>query len=186
MQDESIVELYWSRNESAIEQTEKKYGHYLTKIAYNILSDYDDSLESVNDTYYKAWNSIPPHRPTVLSTYLGRITRQISIDIFRKRNRQKRQAAMYAVSLSELEECISTGSTPEDDIELQLLGASINNFLKTLSPEARNTFVGRYYFMDSILEISHYYGMSESKVKTLLHRTRLALKKHLIKEGFLV
>lgn len=94
MQDTSIVELYWNRDESAIEQTDKKYGHYLTKIAYNILSDYDDSLESVNDTYFKAWNSMPPNKPNLLSTYLGRITRQISIDIFRKRNRKKRQAAM--------------------------------------------------------------------------------------------
>lgn len=186
MQDASIVELYWNRDESAIEQTDKKYGHYLTKIAYNILSDYDDSLESVNDTYFKAWNSMPPNKPNVLSTYLGRITRQISIDIFRKRNRKKRQAAMYAVSLSELNECISSDHTPETTLELKLLAESINLFLRTLTPEARNTFVGRYYFMDSILEISHYYGMSESKVKTMLHRTRISLKKHLEKEGFLV
>ena len=94
MQDERIVELYWQRDESAIQETEQKYGSYLTKIAYNILSDLEDSKESVNDTYMKAWNSMPPHKPNILSTYLGKITRQVSIDILRKRNSLKRQASL--------------------------------------------------------------------------------------------
>lgn len=185
MQDDMIVSLYWKRDEQAIEETEKKYEHYLTKIAYNILSDLEDSKESVNDTYLKAWNSMPPHKPGVLSTYLGKITRQVSIDIFRKRTSDKRQASEYAISLSELEECVSGGDTTAQNVEVHLLAAAISKFLYTLSPEARNTFVGRYYFMDTIHEIASYYGMSESKTKSMLHRTRLKLKAYLEQEGFI-
>ena len=91
MQDEMIVALYWKRDESAISETERKYGRNLSKIAYNILSDWEDSKETVNDTYLRAWNSMPTHKPGVLSTYLGKITRQLSIDAFRTRNRDKRK-----------------------------------------------------------------------------------------------
>lgn len=185
MEDDLIVSLYWNRDEQAIGETEKKYGRYLVKIAYNILSDLEDSKESVNDTYLKAWDSIPPHKPSVLSTYLGKITREVSIDIFRKCTSAKRQASTYAISLSELEECVSGGDTTMQDVDLHALVETINTFLRTLSPEARNTFVGRYYFMDSIREIASYYGMSEAKVKSMLHRTRIGLKANLEQEGYL-
>ena len=95
MQDEMIVALYWKRDESAISETERKYGRYLSKIAYNILSDWEDSKEAVNDTYLKAWKSMPTHKPGVLSTYLGKITRQPSIEAFRTRNRDKRKHSAY-------------------------------------------------------------------------------------------
>lgn len=111
MQDEKILDLYWERNESAIYETEQKYGRYLTKIAYNILADMEDSKESVNDTYLGAWNSMPPHKPEILSTYLVKITRRISIDLFRKRNRKKRQISEYTISLEELGDCVSAGDT---------------------------------------------------------------------------
>ena len=126
MQDERIVALYWQRDESAISETERKYGRYLSKIAYNILSDWEDSKETVNDTYLKAWNSMPTHKPGVLSTYLGKITRQLSIDAFRTRNRDKRKHSEYAVSLSELEDCISGSETTEQSVELKLLAEAIN------------------------------------------------------------
>jgi RNA polymerase sigma-70 factor (ECF subfamily) len=138
----------------------------------------------VNDTYLKAWNSMPPHKPSVLSTYLGKITRQTAIDLFRKRNSDKRLSSEYAVSLSELEECISTGDVTEQSVDVHLLAESISRFLRSLSPEACNTFVARYFFLDSIQEIADSYGMSQSKVKSMLHRTRIALKNHLEQEGF--
>lgn len=184
MQDEKIVELYWQRDESAIRETRDKYGAYLHKIAYNILSDAEDSYESVNDTYLAAWNSMPPHKPSVLSTYLGKLTRRISIDIFRKRNRQKRQATEYSVSLNELGDCLTDGNTPENEYEVKLLAECINTFLRTLSEDARNTFIGRYYFLDSVKDVAKYCGMSESKAKTLLFRTRNSLREYLKKEGF--
>ncbi|MEA4965609.1 MAG: sigma-70 family RNA polymerase sigma factor [Oscillospiraceae bacterium] len=184
MQDEMIVDLYWKRDEAAIRETENKYSRYLTKIAYNILSDFEDSKESVNDTYLKAWNSMPPHKPNVLATYLGKITRQLSIDIFRTRNRDKRQATEYAISLSELEECVSDTATTEQSVDLHLLAAAINSYLYTLSKEARCTFVGRYYYMDSIKEVAANCGMRESKAKSMLFRIRQGLKAYLEQEGF--
>lgn len=184
MQDEKIVDLYWQRDESAIQETAQKYGRYLTKIAYNILSNQEDSEESVNDTYLNAWNSMPPHKPGILSTYLAKLTRRVSIDIFRRRTREKRQASEYAVSLSELSDCVTDGGTPEDALNVQLLAEAINTFLRGQSEEARNTFVGRYYFLDPLKEVAGYCGMSESKAKSMLYRTRRDLWNYLKEEGF--
>ena len=184
MEDEKIVDLYWRRSESAIRETEIKYDRYLTKIAYNILADAEDSRESVNDTYLAAWNSMPPHRPGVLSTYLGKLTRRISIDCFRRRTRQKRGGSEYEVSLSELGDCVSGGNTTEEIINVKLLADAIGIFLRLQSEEARNAFIGRYYYLDSVKEVAAYCGMTESKCKTLLFRTRVALKEYLREEGF--
>lgn len=186
MEDEQIVSLYWDRSEAAIRETETKYDRYLTKIAYNILADYEDSRESVNDTYLAAWDSMPPHRPTILSTYLAKITRRISIDRFRYRTRDKRMVSEYAVSLSELGDCVSGGNNTEEIINVKLLADSIGIFLRLQSEDARNAFIGRYYFLDSVKEIAAYCGMSESKVKSLLYRTRRGLRGYLEKEGFCV
>lgn len=184
MEDEAIVSLYWDRDERAIRETEEKYDRYLTKIAYNILNDREDSRESVNDTYLAAWDSIPPHRPGVLSAYLAKLTRRISIDRFRYRTRDKRMGSEYAVSLSELGDCVSGGNTTEEIVNVKLLADSIGIFLRLQSREARTTFIARYYFLDSVKEIARSSGMSESKVKSLLHRTRVSLKKYLEEEGF--
>ncbi len=184
MQDDEIIALYWQRDENAIQETEQKYGRYLSKIAYNILSDIEDSKECVNDAYLKAWNTIPPHKPGALAAYLGKITRELAIDIFRTKNRKKRQASQYAISLSELEECVSETASTEQDADLHLLAEAINSYLSSLSREVRITFVGRYYYMDSIKEIAAYQGMSEPKVKSMLYRTRQGLKIYLQQEGF--
>lgn len=186
MEDSMIVDLYWKRDESAISETDKKYGNYLTKIAYNILYDFEDSKECVNDTYFKTWNAVPPHRPSVLSAYLGKITRQLSIDVFRKKNSRKRCCSQYELSLSELEECVTGGSTPEQEVELQMLADAINRYLRTISEEARNVFVCRYFFMDSIKDIAAYRGVSESKIKSMLHRARTGLREFLEGEGFAI
>ena len=186
MEDEKIVSLYWDRDERAIRETEAKYDRYLTKIAYNILNDMDDSRESVNDTYLAAWDSMPPHRPSVLSAYLAKITRRISIDCFRYRTRNKRMASEYAVSLSELGDCVSGGNTTEEIVNVKLLADSIGIYLRLQSEEARTAFIGRYYFLDPIKEVAAYCGISESKAKSLLHRTRIGLKEYLQKEGFCV
>jgi len=184
MEDSRIVSLYWDRDETAIEQTDRKYGRYLTKIAYNILADREDSKESVNDTYLAAWDSMPPHRPDVLSTYLGKLTRRISIDLFRRKTSQKRGGGEYALSLQELEDCISGGNTTEQALDMQLLSETIAQYLRTVTEEARNVFIGRYYYLDPVKQIASYCRISESKVKILLYRTRQGLWEHLQKEGF--
>ena len=186
MKDEQIVGLYWDRNEDAIRQTQLKYGSYLSKVADNILANLEDSQECVNDTYLAAWNSMPPHRPGVLSTYLGKITRRISISLFRKRNADKRRDGEFALSLDEMEEVFTDHMEPEKEIEAKLLGELLNQFLRSLKSDERRTFIGRYYYMDPLKEVAAYCGMSESKAKTMLFRTRVKLKEYLAKEGFVL
>ena len=184
MEDAEIVALYWARDEDAIAQTKSKYGAYLSKVAYNILSDLEDSQECVSDTLLAAWRSMPDNRPRNLRTYLGKITRQVSIDLYRRRNRMKRYASEYAVSLEELGDSFSDGKTPEDELDARLLAEAVNRFLRALPEDARNTFIGRYYFFDSVKNVARYCGMSESKCKSMLYRTRQSLKAYLQKEGF--
>ena len=184
MKDLDIVNLYWDRNEDAIHQTQMKYGAYLAKVSYNILADFEDSKECVNDTYLAAWNSMPTNRPNNLATYLGKITRQISIDVFRKKHREKRYASEYAISLDELGDSFTDRVTPEQELDAKLLNEAINRFVSALPEMTQRAFVGRYYFFDSIKEIATYCGMTEGKVKVLLFRTRQKLKVYLNKEGF--
>ena len=184
MRDDEIVALYWQRDETAIWETQQKYGRYLNKITYNVLADLGDCEEVVNDTCLKAWNSMPPHRPAVLGTFLGKIARQLSIDRFRTRNRKKRQGSEYILSLSELEECVSGGDTTQQKVDGRLLAEAISSYLKILPEQACHTFVGRYYYMDPLKEVAAYCGMSESKAKSLLYRTRQGLKAYLKQEGF--
>ena len=184
MLDAKIVELFFERNESAIKETEKKYGKYLYKIAYNILRDKQDCEESVNDTYLAAWNSIPPQKPQTLSRYLAKLTRRISIDKLRTSKRCRRIPTEYTLSLSELDEVVSSENDTESEAELNLLIECINEFLKGINDTERNLFVGRYYFCDSVKELAKYCGVTETNAKTILSRTRSKLKEYLIKEGF--
>ena len=184
MKDQEIVGLYWDRNEDAIQQTQMKYEAYLSKVAYNILADFEDSKECVNDTYLAAWNSMPTNRPNNLATYLGKITRQISIDVFRKKHREKRYSSEYAISLDELGDSFTDGATPEQELDAKLLDEAINRFVCALPNLTQRAFVGRYYFFDSLKDIATYCGMTEGKVKVLLFRTRQKLKLYLKKEGF--
>ncbi len=184
MKDEMIVEMYWRRDERAIEESDKKYGQPLFRLAYNILSDAEDSKECLNDTYLRAWSSIPPNRPHVLYPYLSKLVRQTSIDLFRRKSRKKRVTSQYTQSLSELEECVSKGDELQENFDEKILIEMINRWLKTLTPEARIIFLRRYYFMDSIKELSMYCGLSESKIKSRLFRLRGSLKKYLEREGY--
>ena len=184
MEDQYIVDLYWKRSEDAISQTDAKYGPYLLKIANNILFDLEDSREAVNDTYFRAWCTMPENRPAVLSTYLSRIIRGIAIDIWRSRHSQKRAVSEYAVSLDELEECIPTDETTEEIVDAHLLADAVKAFLRTLPQKERSAFVGRYYFSDPIKTIAAYLDTSVPNVKHLLYKTRKELKEWLKKEGF--
>lgn len=186
MEDKEIISLFLTRDEDAIKQTEIKYSSYLLTIAFNILHSREDGSECVNDTYFKAWKSIPPHLPARLSCYLGKITRELSIDRLRRRLSKKRLGTEYELSLDELEECVPAGDSPEQSADVMLLAEIIGKYLKKCGDEARNIFVCRYYFCDSIKAIADYFGASESKVKSSLSRTRAGLKEYLEKEGFSV
>ena len=184
MDDKRIVELYFERNEQAIVETASKYGNYCYSIAYNILDKHEDAEESVNDTYTDAWNSIPPHRPSVLSTFLGKITRRISIDRWRNYHAEKRGGGEMALALEELRECTASDNGIEQELEKRRLADIINAFVLSLPKTEQKVFLCRYWYMDSVASIGKQFGFSESKVKSMLYRTREKLRTVLSKEGF--
>lgn len=182
MEDSRIIELYWNRDETAISETQQKYDRYLSKIAYNILADIEDTRESVSDTYLRAWYSIPPQKPFSLSAFLGRITRQISIDLYRKKTAKKRLGSEFELSLDELYDCAARDGEPEKELDIKALSDAVNDWLVSLPDDTRNIFVCRYFYFDSIRDIAEYTGSGESKIKSTLHRARQSLKKYLEKE----
>ena len=186
MEDAKIVDLYLSRNEAAIAHTAEKYGTRLRRLSYGIVDDQQTAEECENDTYLQAWQRIPPHEPrTYLFAFLSRITRHLSIDRCRSRDRLKRDALIAELS-SELECCIPAPDDTQCQMEAQLLADIISRFLKTLPETQRNVFLRRYWFTDSIDTIARRYQMSQSKVKSMLFRTRNALRTHLEKEGYVL
>lgn len=184
MRDDEIVGLYHRREEAAVAETQRKYHKYLTTIAYNILRDTEDARESVNDTYLAAWNSIPPNSPKVLSVYLAKITRRISIDRYRKSHRSKRGGGEYALSLAELNDCIPAGNATVEEADFRSLAEHINGYLRTLPPRQRTVFIGRYFYCDSLTDVAAHHGMTVPRVKSMLYRTRQGLKAYLTEEGY--
>ena len=186
MDDEKIVALYWERDQNAIAETRKKYGRYCYTIAYNILCSDADAEECESDTYFAAWQSIPPAKPTALSVFLGSITRRLSLDRLRKRYADKRGSGVAEVSFYELEECIPSGKSIDDTIEEKALSAAISAFLRNLPVVNSSVFIRRYWYFESVSEIAKRYGFGESKVKMMLKRTRDKLLVYLEKEGFFI
>jgi RNA polymerase sigma-70 factor (ECF subfamily) len=180
--DETIVELYWARDERAIEETDRKYGAYLMTVAHRILQSREDSEECLNDTYLKTWNSIPPQRPNCLKAFLTKITRTVAIDRYRRERRQKRIPSECTLSLSELAETLC-GDSPEVEYESAVVGKVINTYLRTLSERDMCLFISRYFCSDPIGDIAKKCGMSESGVKKALLRLREGLRNELEKEG---
>lgn len=185
MDDQAIVELYWNRSEHALSETSAKYGKYCYSIAYNILENSEDADESVNDTYLAAWGTIPPNRPSILSTFLGKLTRRISIDCLRKRTADKRGGGEVTLVLDELEGCIAGKQNVENTYIHKELAEAINCYLDTLTQMERNIFLCRYWYLDSIADISSNFGLSQSKVTSMLYRLRKKLRLQLEKEGYL-
>lgn len=185
MTDEQIIELYFSRDETAIAQTAKKYSAYLKTVANNILNSAEDADECENDTYLRAWHAIPPHRPALLRTFLAKITRNLALNMWEKKSAAKRGSNVTDL-LSELEECSGGIRAQQNDLEQQAentrLSQVINDFAAKLSSEQRAVFIRRYWFAESISAIAERFGMSESKVKSMLSRLRQKLKKRLEEE----
>ena len=184
MEDREIVNLYWERDANAIEETALKYGSYCKMIANNILGSHEDAEECVNDTYLNTWNSIPPNRPSVLSTYLGKITRNLSFDRFRYTHAHKRGNGEMELVLEELGECVSGTDSVEQELEKKELVQAINNFLDTLSREKCNIFLCRYWYALSVSEIAARFGMREGTVSVTLNRIRNKLKIYLTERGY--
>ncbi len=182
--DEKIIELFNIRSERAISCTEQRYGAYIRKIAYNILHNTADCEECENDVYITAWNRIPPERPASLKAFLGRIARNTALDMYRYKTAERRGGA--GELLIELDECIPSGTSVEAAAETNELAEYINDFLSGISKTKRIVFVRRYWYSESIREIAAGMGFGESKVKSMLMRTRNELKKYLERQGVAV
>ena len=183
MEDRKIVDLYWQRDENAIPETAAKFGGYCRTIAYNILADAEDAEECLNDTWLRAWNTMPTNRPNKLAPYLGKLSRWISLTRLREKTSLKRGGGETALVLDELAEAVDSGADVEKAVELKELNAALRRFLKSLGETERQVFLARYWFIASIAEIAEKFGFSESKVNSMLHRTRKKLLSYLKEEG---
>ena len=173
MNDSQIVALFFDRDQRAIEETAARYGNYCYSIVHNILNNREDAEEAVSDTYLALWASIPPHKPTVLRTFLGKIARRTALKQWEKMRTQKRGGGEVALALEELSEYLSDGTTPETAIQAAELTQILNAFLRYLPKEERQGFVCRYWYLDSLADIAARFGFSQSKIKSMLARTRI-------------
>lgn len=183
MKDADIVDLYWSRDERAVRETQERYGSYCYSIAWHILYDRGDADECVNDTWLRAWNSIPPGRPGKLALFLGTITRNLSLDRWKRRRTMKRGGGEMELALDELAECVPDIHSTEDAVEAAELERMIDAFLRTLQEKDRNIFLRRYWYVEDYIEIARRYALNLNTVKTSLFRTRSKLKRYLEREG---
>ena len=184
MNDANIIALLFDRKEQAIAELSETYGEYCFRIAYNILSNKQDSEECVNETWFNTWRSIPPKRPQSLKLFLSNIVRNLSFDKYRSKNRQKRGGAAIDTALDEIGEIIADTKTVDDEISYKELVQSINTFLRGLQERERNIFLRKYYYVETNQCIAERYSISVKNVNTILSRTRQRLKAHLEKEGF--
>ncbi len=186
MEDNQIIDLYFSRSEDAIAHTDQKYGSYCRTIAHNIVHDDLDTEECVNDTYWKVWNIIPPRRPSKFSAFLGRITRNLALDRYRYFSAEKRGAGEMPLALDELTCCVPSVGFEEELLNRNELTAALNRFLSSLSRQQRMIFMRRYWYLSSIREIADDYKLTESKVKMSLLRSRNKLRDCLEEEGIVL
>ncbi|MBQ8798245.1 MAG: sigma-70 family RNA polymerase sigma factor [Lachnospiraceae bacterium] len=184
MEDYQIIELYFNRKEEAIKETDSKYGSYCFAIAENVLHNAEDSEECVSDTWLKAWNAMPPHRPTMLRMFLAKITRNLSFNRFQARNAEKRGGGELPLVLDELAECIAHESDTENEYFAKELEQCIRHFVRDLPEREGDVFVRRYFFTEPVAVIAKRYCMTDNNVMVMLSRTRKKLKAHLKKEGY--
>ena len=184
MEDAKIIELFFQRNEQAVKETDTAYGRKLYVLSNNILNNREDAEESVSDTYMETWNSIPPKRPKYFYAFLASVCRNMSFNRLDWRLVAKRNAEVVSLT-QELEMCIPD-SRQDGDMDRRELRRVLETFLDSLSKESRLIFLRRYLYVDTVAEIAARYGISESKVKTQLHRTRAKLRTYLAKEGIYV
>ncbi len=184
MEDEKILQMYFARDEGAIGATAEKYGSYCTSIARNILHSREDVEECVNDTYLRAWNAIPPNRPGILRTFLGKITRNLAFNRYRDNTADKRGGGEQPLVLEELAGCVAGGETVEEAFDHKALVEAINSFLDSLPEDKRRIFVCRYFYTDSIADIAGRFGMTYAGVNMTLTRLRNKLHAYLTKRGY--
>ena len=185
MEDSQIIAMYFARDEGAIQACKEKYEPYCMAVARNILTEQRDAEECVNDTWLRSWNAMPPHRPERLSAFLGKITRNLALNRWRDHRSARRGGGEVPLALAELEECLSGGSTPEEELDAKALTQAVAAYLQGQSPLKRAVFIRRYWYLNTVPVIARQMAMSESKVKSMLHRMRVELREKLGEEGLL-
>lgn len=185
MEDRQIIDLYWQRSSEAITRSEEKYGGYCYAISHNILQNREDALECVNDTWLQTWNTIPPQRPTCLSAFLAKITRNLSFNRWNSRSAEKRGGGELPLILEELAECIASPSDVEKEYDARELEQAVSRFVRALPAREADVFLRRCFFAETLPAIAQRYGLSENHISVLLSRTRKRLRIFLVKEGFL-
>ena len=186
MEDERIIDLYWARSQQAVAESEAKYGAYCRAVARNILARAEDAEECVNDTWLRAWNAMPPQRPKVLQAFFGALTRNLSLDRWRRDRAEKRGGGTVELALEELEDCLAARDGVEQAVQAEDTARLISDFLRRQTKQDRVLFVRRYWYLDDIRTLCRRFGMGESQVKSRLHRMRKKLKQELEKEGVAV
>ena len=184
MDDNAIIDLYFARDQQAVQATAQAYGAYCASIAQRILDDRGAAEECVNDTWLKCWQSIPPQRPRSLKSFAGRIVRNLALSALRADAAQKRGGGQVRLALEELGEVVSGSDTPEGALDRQAFRAALDGFLAGLPERNRNLFLRRYWYLDSVEQLARRFGMSRTQVTTTLHRLRQRLRVHLEQEGF--
>ncbi len=184
LEDQKIIDLYWQREESAITETDRKYGKYLMTIAYNILHNDPDSEECLNDTYLGTWNAIPPAKPTLFQVFLSKIMRNTAVVRYKKNHAQSRVPSEMTVSLDELEQYIPYEPSAEDDYDVYRLSRLLSDYLRKMSEKRAFIFICRYYCADRISDIAAMLHVSESTVYRELDEIKKGLREILIKEGY--
>ena len=179
MNEKVIVNLLWKRSESALQAVRDKYFAYCHTISIKIVLNEQDADECFNDLLLKLWESIPPNKPDNLTAYIGKIMRNISINKYKEKKRQKRNGSDLDISLDGIEGFIGV----EDDIDDYIVGELISDYLHTLPKVNRMIFVARYWYFEPISEIAENFNFTESKIKSILYRSKNGLKDFLIKEG---
>lgn len=185
MEDKEIIALYFQRDESAVTHSQLKYGAYCNTIARNITGCTEDAEECVSETWFKAWNAIPPQRPTFLKAFLGKITRNLALDSVRRKTAESRGGGAVPLVLEELAECIPAKSSVEDQVDARELGRIISTFVRSLKERDGDLFLRRYFYMDSLEEAAKHVGLSPKHAAVSLHRTRKRLEDYLRKEGYI-
>ncbi len=184
LSDEQIIGLYFDRNESAISETDSKYGAYCTRVAFNVLRDSLDSEECVSDTWLHAWNSMPPQRPNILRAFLAKITRNLALNRYEANRAQKRGSGETESCLDELAEFVSGGGDPLDEVSAAELSKAISSFLRTLPEKEACIMVRRYFYTEAVKDIAEKYGMTANAVSVTLNRGRAKMKDYLEREGY--
>lgn len=184
MEDHEIIQRFWERDETAVRESSQKFGSYCRSIARGILKNHEDSEDCLNEALMRAWEAIPPKKPSSLCTFLGRITKNIALDRLKRSSAEKRGGGELALVYDELAEIVSDGIGVEGTLERKEMMSAVSRFLRGSSEVNRRAFVLRYWYCRSVRDVAAELGLKEENTYVMLSRMREKLRNYLRKEGY--